>query len=395
MVHGARQRISKAKVSGFLSAMRRQISLTLACLLFGLSLLAIGLWPFNFRAYNHVDLVTGRGGLRFEAPAEHSKRNSGGLVFTPNPLACRPAGGCEAGALTLEMGLKATTEESPRLKRIVDVRNADGTEAFYICQWKSSFLVCLFNTPPNLEKPYCRIGVERLLQGGRTSFVSIVSGERGTDIYVDGQLSEQYPGVRLLKESEALDGHRLYLGNAPDLTCPWSGDIYAFALYDRVMSPSEVAGGWEHWQGARNLLCAGDGAVACYRLDRRHREEIADLSGSDNTLYMPDLLVFDKKVLRTPRSKDFFHQDTMVNLLGFVPFGFLICLRLFVTGKSSPRGCLFFAAAVGFAVSLAIELTQVWLPGRDSSLLDLTMNTVGSAIGGAMACRLGRAYRLY
>jgi len=36
--------------------MHRQISLTLACLLFGLSLLAIGLWPFNFRADNHVDI---------------------------------------------------------------------------------------------------------------------------------------------------------------------------------------------------------------------------------------------------------------------------------------------------------------------------------------------------
>jgi hypothetical protein len=76
----------------------------------------------------------------------------------------------------------------------------------------------------------------------------------------------------------------------------------------------------------------------------------ADLSGSDNTLYMPDSLAFDKKVLRTPRSKDFFHQDTMVNLFGCVPFGFLVCLRLLATGTSSPRGCVFFAIAVGFAI---------------------------------------------
>ncbi|NTV84832.1 MAG: VanZ family protein [Bacteroidales bacterium] len=50
------------------------------------------------------------------------------------------------------------------------------------------------------------------------------------------------------------------------------------------------------------------------------------------------------------------------------------------------------AMIAGFAVSLSIELTQVWLPGRDSSLLDLTANTVGSTIGAAMACHLGRAY---
>jgi VanZ family protein len=372
--------------------MRRQILLTLACLLFGLSLFAIGLWPFNFRVDNHAELVPNAGGLKFAAPAERSKQDLGGMAFTPNPLVCRTQSSCEAGALTLEMVLKATTEQSPCLKRIVDVRNADGTEAFYICQWKSSFLVCMFNTPPNLDRPYCRIGVGGLLQAGRTSFVSITSGERGIDIYVDGQLLEQYPGFRLLKENEALDGHRLYFGNAPDLTCPWSGDIYAFALYDRVMSPSDVAAGWERWQGGRTLLCAGEGAVACYRLDRRHREEVADLSGSDNTLHVTNYLVFDKQVLRTPRSKDFFHQDTIINLLGFVPFGFMVCLRLLSMGKFSPRGCLFFAATLGFAVSLAIELTQVWLPGRDSSLLDLTTNTMGSAIGGAMAYHLGRAY---
>ena len=70
----------------------------------------------------------------------------------------------------------------------------------------------------------------------------------------------------------------------------------------------------------------------------------------------------------------------------------MVCLRLLMRGKPSPRSCLFLAIAVGFAVSLAIELTQVWLPGRDSSLLDLTTNTMGSAIGGAMAYHLGRAY---
>jgi len=81
-----------------------------------------------------------------------------------------------------------------------------------------------------------------------------------------------------------------------------------------------------------------------------------------------------------------------LNLLGFVPFGFMVCLRLLSMGWFSPRGCLFLAIAGGVAVSLAIELTQVWLPGRDSSLLDLMTNTMGSAIGGAMAYHLGRVH---
>jgi hypothetical protein len=190
-----------------------------------------------------------------------------------NPLSCRAQSSCEAGALTIEIELRVETEASPCIKRIVDVRRDDGSEAFYLGQWKSSLIVRSFNT------------------------------------------------------------------------------------FD------DVAG-----------------------------EFIVDLSGSANDLWKPVRLVFDKRPLGLPGVPSFPGSDVPVNLLGFVPFGFLVCLRLLTAGKPSPRGCLFLAVALGFAVSLAIELTQVWLPGRDSSLLDLTMNTVGSAIGGAMAFYLGRAY---
>ena len=257
--------------------------------------------------------------MRFEAPGERSKWNSGGLVFTPAALTCQPNGSCAKGALTLEIILKAGTEESPCLKRIVDVRKADGAEAFYIGQWKSFFLVCSFNPPPNEAKPYCKIGVEHLLQEGRTSFVSITSGAGGTNVLVDGRPVVQYPGVRLLKENEALDGYRLYFGNAPDLECPWSGDIFAFTLYDRVLALSDLAIGWEHWQSRRNLVCTRNAAVARYRFDRRQEEKIEDLSGSGNNLSVPDLLIFHKKALRLPTPKDFIHQDPVVNLVGLWP----------------------------------------------------------------------------
>jgi VanZ family protein len=37
------------------------------------------------------------------------------------------------------------------------------------------------------------------------------------------------------------------------------------------------------------------------------------------------------------------------------------------------------AVAAGVLLSLTIELVQVWLPTRDSSLLDLLMNGLGAA----------------
>jgi hypothetical protein len=373
--------------------MRRQTFLTLVCLFFGLSLLAIGLWPFNFRADNHVELVPNTGELKFATPAERSKQDLGGLVFTANPLSCRAQSSCEAGALTIEIELRVETEASPCIKRIVDVRRDDGSEAFYLGQWKSSLIVRSFNTPPAKGKPYREIGAGGVLTAGRKSVVVIASGPHGTDIYLDGQPVKSYPEVRLLRENETLEGHRVYLGNSPDLSCPWTGSVMSFALFGRAWTSTEVTEG--RAPGASDPLPCSSGrvaVVACYRFDDVAGEFIVDLSGSANDLWKPVRLVFDKRPLGLPGVPSFPGSDVPVNLLGFVPFGFLVCLRLLTAGKPSPRGCLFLAVALGFAVSLAIELTQVWLPGRDSSLLDLTMNTVGSAIGGAMAFYLGRAY---
>lgn len=375
----------------FLSAMSRKIPLTPACLLFGLSLLAIGLWPFNFRIDNHADLLPDAGGLKFEAPAESSKRDLGGMAFTANPLACRAQSSCEAGALTIEIELKAENELSPCVKRIVEVRRPDGKTAFYLGQWKSSLIVRSFNTPPAKGKPYREIGAGGVLAAGRESLVTLVSGPHGTDIHVDGQLIRNSPDVRLLKENETLEGHRLYLGNSPDLGCPWAGSVTGFALFGEEWPPPEAVEG--SYPAAAGAFACGNRraeAMACYRFDHLEGESIGDLSGSANDLWKPSRLTFDKPLLGLPEGQTFSVSDVTVNLLGFVPFGFLVCLRLLAAGRSSPRSCLIIAIAAGFSFSLAIELTQVWLPGRDSSFLDLTTNTMGSAIGGVMAGHFGR-----
>jgi VanZ family protein len=120
-------------------------------------------------------------------------------------------------------------------------------------------------------------------------------------------------------------------------------------------------------------------------LERPEGEILADLSGSGNTLAMPGQLVFEKHFLKLPDGHRLSVSDIVLNVLGFVPFGFLIGLRLRVTGRLSTSRRLSLTAAAGFAASLVIEAAQTWLPGRDSSLLDLVTNTVGMAIGGAMA----------
>lgn len=77
--------------------------------------------------------------------------------------------------------------------------------------------------------------------------------------------------------------------------------------------------------------------------------------------------------------------DVTVNVLGYVPFG------LFCVAALYPRahGAKAFAVATlaGAALSLVLEAVQTYLPTRDASNLDVLCNTVGAALGAAVALR--------
>jgi VanZ family protein len=69
--------------------------------------------------------------------------------------------------------------------------------------------------------------------------------------------------------------------------------------------------------------------------------------------------------------------DIALNVLGFVPLGFVIAWR--------KRRGIWIAIACGVALSLLIELSQPWIPGRDSSMIDWLCNGAGALAGGLIA----------
>jgi glycopeptide antibiotics resistance protein len=74
----------------------------------------------------------------------------------------------------------------------------------------------------------------------------------------------------------------------------------------------------------------------------------------------------------------------MVNIIGFMPFGFCLFLYLRISREFSVTRALWFAVLIGGLTSLAIEIGQVFLPTRDSSALDLINNVVGTLAGSAL-----------
>jgi len=65
-------------------------------------------------------------------------------------------------------------------------------------------------------------------------------------------------------------------------------------------------------------------------------------------------------------------SDVLLNILLFAPLGAALALHV----RSIPR-CLLVAALL----SATIELAQLYIPGRDSSLGDVLANTLGAALG--------------
>jgi VanZ family protein len=73
-------------------------------------------------------------------------------------------------------------------------------------------------------------------------------------------------------------------------------------------------------------------------------------------------------------------SDVTANLLGYLPFGLVLCLAWLRSGKG-PLGAAWRTVLTASAMSYCLELLQHLLPGRVPSVTDWILNTVGAAWG--------------
>lgn len=79
--------------------------------------------------------------------------------------------------------------------------------------------------------------------------------------------------------------------------------------------------------------------------------------------------------------------DLAVNVLAYVPLGYLMALALSRQAGRPLPALLGALAAIG--VSFAVEAVQTWLPTRVASNLDLACNAIGAVLGAFAAWRSG------
>jgi hypothetical protein len=78
-------------------------------------------------------------------------------------------------------------------------------------------------------------------------------------------------------------------------------------------------------------------------------------------------------------NRNFGALDISLNTVGFLPFGFLLYFLL--KANDRPLGKLCITASLACALSAIIEIIQLHIPTRSSSIVDVAANTVGAACG--------------
>jgi VanZ family protein len=339
-----------------------------------LGILVAGLWPFH-APRNEVSWLSQRNGLLF---------GKYGSIVTAGPFKAhlpRPDRSC-----SLEIRLE------PR--RV----HASGTIlAFY---WPESQVVPFAlrqslgdlellrrSDDPLHDAKRVKLYVDDLFPSHQQPvLVTISAGQSGTTIYADGALVKKAPNFKF--SSQEFTG-QLVIGNAPATTDEWSGQVSGLALYDRELTADEVSQHYESWtEGTRAGLAGSDGAVALYLFNEGEGNVVHNRVDPATDLLIPERFFgLHQEFLERPwneyRSDWNYWKDVGINITGFIPLGFFFCAYFFSV-RTTKRAVLF-TIAFGFAVSLTIEVSQAFLPTRDSGMTDIITNTLGTALG-AIVC---------
>jgi hypothetical protein len=335
----------------------------MACVAVIAGLLVLGLWPFPFRPVNNVHWIEGRPGLRFDRY---------GIVHGKEPL-FTPGGALDfAKPFTIRLELLPHDEPADYLPRILSLYDAGGRELFILGQWKSGLNLSILERERHFSLVYQETEAGNIRRGEKRAIL-LRSGEKGLTVYSDGEPVFTRPGYGFSLLSWNRDPAWLILGNSPSGESPWRGDLLSLSFYPDALTPEETGIPGVH-PLVHYRFAEGSGTVCRGGADPRH-----------DLFRPPAFRAPARHVLLPPwKVQEYdlsFWSDVAVNVLGFIPFGFTLCAWLWKNGTREHLPVTLLVVLAGAGTSLFIELLQVWLPSRDSSLADLLNNTLGSYLG--------------
>lgn len=337
------------------------------CILLLGGILTAGLWPFH-SPRNQVSWLAGGQGLQF---GRH------GTILSSSAFHVVPKQG--NAPCSIEIWIEPTPSAT------------SGTVlAFYAREAPRQFSIYQFNTGLVFQSKFQgeqqgdRKGfyVHGIFRQGKQAFTTITSDGEQTSVYVDGILAKHALSFPL--SGQDLVG-QLVIADSPRTSDSWSGVLRGLALFSQDLTPAQVLHHYKTWtKDGRPDISTDDRAVALYLLDEREGKLVHNQIPSGIDLYIPErFLVVDQYFLE-PFWKEYkpswsYYENVLVNIAGFVPLGFMFCAYLSLAGNVKRPALV--TILLGFAVSLTIEVSQAYLPTRDSGMTDVITNTSGTGLG--------------
>jgi len=343
-----------------------------------LVILFFGLRPKGFNFANNVGWTHDQSGISF------SKYS---LAYTDPISEFSKEDGLGANGFSVEIALKPSSAEEG-FNLILTLHNGDDEDQFLVGQWRS-WIITMNGDDYDHKRRIKRISVNNASRPPAVQFLTITTGKEGTKVYIGGILIRTEKDLTL--SIPYGDKSRLTIGNSVYGKHSWHGEIYGLAFYGYALADNEVSGHFRRWSNSRNFNFAGEGKpYILYLFDEKGGNTALDHSGNNHPLKIPSKMpVLEKEILATKWGRLEINsrslQDMVVNLVGFIPLGFILQATFYQAGSYPKKYGFLITIAMCFTVSFAIEIVQAWMPSRSSSQMDLICNTAGSVIGIFMA----------
>jgi VanZ family protein len=354
-----------------------------AFFVYALFLALLTLWPFEFGFFhkNRVTWVQDTNGVIFD----------GGQIISPGPAKVLYDKIRSGSGLSIEIWLSSPIENQVGPARIISFSADPHQRNFTIAQERDKLVVRLrtINTDPNGIYPHAELS--GIFSSSDIKHIVATYDYKKKCIFVDAQcrLCQPMPLGRFDNWDPTFP---LVFGNEATGNRPWTGRIYYAAIYDHSISKQDIkehySTGWrKHGCKADEPQPPEDGLVARYCFDARKGTTVHDSSAHPYPLDLKIPFVLNRKgqeFLAIPGASAFMKRniigDSVLNLLAFVPFGFL--LHALLRNRFGESQTIAVAVIIlGGMFTTGIESLQYYLPTRSSSMLDVINNLSGTTAG--------------
>lgn len=342
-------------------------------ILFGI--LIFGLIPKDFHFSNGVNWIKDQPGIRF---------SKYGIAYTHPFIELIEGEISEPNSFSIEIALKPESYDEKGFNFILALHSGKDSHQLLMGQYLS--WIILMNGDDYAHKRRTkRIAVNTASPSPTARFVTITTGKEGTQVYLNGQRvrTKKDLTLKIPNGSKA----RLMIGNSTNGRNSWQGDVYGLAFYGYTLTAQDAARHFNRWFQDQNFAFAKkDKPSVLYFFDEKEGLRALDHSGGNHHLEIPSKMQILEREILSPTWSLFklnrsFIKDFVLNLVGFIPFGFILSATLFKLGGTFEKNNVLITVVLCFTLSLIIEILQAWIPSRSSHMLDLILNTLGALMG--------------